>query len=192
MSFVRVNRVQVVREKLDQGYAQYYIAAISINQSILCTSDTGIVTSASIAGQREYNIALAKAVRAHIKSHPAEFGASDSNAPEADDEVGTDEVNPERAEKEAVATGSHSPSFRTIVSDPFGNQNLPLTILALSNIALLIFILLTWSFSGKATKVTKSVMSAVNEQEAIVRLQRLETSWAKFKQCVDILTKDDI
>lgn len=65
------------------------------------------------------------------------------------------------------------------------------SILALSNVILLVIFLTTWLFgTSNNVKVQTVVMSSAQEAAALQRLQTLEAAWAKFKQCVDVLANE--
>lgn len=158
----------------------------------------GIVTSASIAGQREYNKQLAKSVRRHIAAHPSEFGSDDINAPEADDELGTDApVSDDAAasdgsdakmlENSTQGLGPLGPLVST-VGRTLRSRDLAITILALSNVVLLFVLLFGELRGGSTVKVTKTLLSPEKEVDALQRLQSMEMAWGEFRKCVDALS----
>lgn len=157
---------------------------------------TGIITSASVAGQRDSNKELAKAVRAHIAANPAEFGSSDVTSPEADDELGAG------ADLNKGLTGNTTTNTSTLpagtqlgpghaflgsVTSAFQESNSAVAVLALSNVVLLVLLLSIWLFGSSRVKVTQKVLSMPQEAGALQRLATLETAWGQFRQCVDAL-----
>lgn len=150
----------------------------------------GIITSASVNGQKDFNNALAKAVSAYMRSHPKEFNDEESSPPEGVEEVRPTEVDEKSAQQRAVVSqGGHS-AYRapsSFWSDPFDAAHLPITILAISNTALMLIILCMWLFGG--SRRSRVMMSSDREAEAIERLQVLEASWSQFRKCVDSLSK---
>ena len=150
----------------------------------------GIITSASINGQKDFNNALAKAVGAYMRSHPKEFNDEESSPPEEVEEVRPTEVDGKSAQQTAVVSqGGHS-AYRapsSFWSDPFDAAHLPITILAISNIALMLTILCMWLFGG--SRRSRVIMSSDREAEAIERLRALEASWSQLRKCLDSLAK---
>lgn len=169
----------------------------------------GIITSASIAGQRDYNKELAKTIRAHIKAHPDEFASGDVNAPEADDEIHANDD--EKAENEGVAPPPSPNEAGVLAGEDSGSSflsrlftfgstsrgkvqtgNYAVEVLALSNLVLLVILFTMWitGNGGVATrrvKVNKIVMSASAEVDALQRLQEMEERWKAFSTCIELL-----
>lgn len=158
----------------------------------------GIITSSSIAGQRAYNKDVARLIRKHIHSNPAEFGSQDINAPEADDELSS---TPEDAGDSFKAEGNTNPSasgrptgmFRSLVATVQESEGMA-TLLLVSNIALLLFFVISLFTSGlpgrKKVQIAKTVLSEEAEKLALQRLLRIENSWKGFQQCVEAMVKD--
>lgn len=72
---------------------------LKISPLLVISQQSGIVTSASIAGQRDYNKHLAKLVRAHIAAHPVEYLLDTSSTAPVTDGTAADE----RVEKDGDA-----------------------------------------------------------------------------------------
>jgi len=147
----------------------------------------GIVTSASIAGQRSYNKDLAKHIRKHIQAHPAEFGSGDVNAPEADDEIGTEATAGE------VGKSEQPPPTDPLgmIGSMFSGSHMAVGFLVVANLALLLVVLLMLIFGGRGKTVKLPPRQTLSEQaevEALQRLRQLEMSWAEFRKAVDVLS----
>ena len=159
---------------------------------------SGIITSASLAGQRDCNKELAKAIRAHIAANSAEFGSSDVTSPEADDELGPgaqpdDGILVAGDGTESKAAGAQlgpGHAFLGPVRSTFHAGNAATSILALSNIVLLVLFLTTWMSGGNKVRVNKVVMSSTQEVAALQRIETLEAAWGSFKHCVDALAAE--
>lgn len=140
---------------------------------------------------------MARLIRKHIQSNPAEFGSHDTNAPEADDELSS----PPEPEKDSATTGHDASSasgrptgmFRSLVGTVQQSEGMA-TILLVSNITLILFVLISLLTSGlsggKKVQIAKTVLSEEAEKLALQRLLRVEGSWKGFQQCVEKLVND--
>lgn len=165
----------------------------------------GIITSSSIAGQRAYNKDVARLIRKHIQSNPAEFGSHDTTAPEADDELS---AQPEPAETvssssskagsslDGTASGRPTSMFRSLVTTIQQSEAMA-TVLLVSNIALIFFFIISlFTPSGglmggkRRVEVVKTVLSDEAEKLALQRLMTIEQSWKGFQQCVEKMIKE--
>ena len=137
-------------------------------------------------------------MRRHIAAHPSEFGSDDINAPEADDELGTDvPVSGDGAasdgsdakmlENSTQGLGPLGPLVST-VGRTLRSNDLAITILALSNIVLLLVLLFGGLRGGSTVKVTRTLLSSEKEVDALQRLQSMELAWGEFRKCVDALS----
>lgn len=148
----------------------------------------GIVTSASIAGQRSYNKELARHIRKHIQAHPAEFGSTDINAPEADDEIGTEATAQGAAEKSESPPPSDA---LAIIGSMFSGSQATVGLLVVANVMLMLAVtlLLIFGAGSKPPKLPpRQVLSEQAEADALQRLRQLESSWADFRRAMDILS----
>lgn len=137
-------------------------------------------------------------IRKHIQSNPAEFGSQDTTAPEADDELTAAPEAGENASKAQLNNTSSAPgrptgTFRSLVATIQQSEGMA-TLLLVSNIALLLFFVISLFTSGlsgrKKVQIAKTVLSEEAEKLALQRLLRIENSWKGLQQCVEKMVKD--
>ena len=105
------------------------------------------MTSASIAGQRTYNKELARHIRKHIQAHPAEFGSNDINAPEADDEIGT-EATATTVNENGKGEAPPPTDPLGIIGSMFSSSHQAVGFLVVANVILLLVIFLMLIFGS--------------------------------------------
>lgn len=136
-------------------------------------------------------------IRKHIQSNPTEFGSHDTTAPEADDELTAPPEPDENAPKAPLSTtsapGRPTGPFRSIITTIQQSEGMA-TVLLVSNIALLVFFVISLLSSGlpgrNKVQVAKTVLSEKAEKLALQRLLKLETSWKGFQKCVEKMIQD--
>lgn len=136
-------------------------------------------------------------IRQHIQSNPAEFGSQDTTAPEADDELSAPPDTEADSSKGGISTssahGRPTGMFRSIIATIQQSEGMA-TVLLVSNIALLLFFVISLFTSGlpgsKKVEITKTVLSEEAEKLALQRLLRMEDSWKGLQQCVQKMVND--